>query len=60
VVEGSGPHHEMTSAGSQLEKVAMPRYEKPVRQLMPDHNLSGDVHAHVTRVRHSGDEKNCT
>jgi hypothetical protein len=23
-------------------------------------NLSGDVHANVTRVRHPGDEKNCT
>jgi hypothetical protein len=23
-------------------------------------DLSGDVHAHVTRPRHSGDEKNCT
>jgi hypothetical protein len=23
-------------------------------------NLSGDVHAHVACLRHSGDEKNCT
>jgi hypothetical protein len=48
----------MTSAGSPLEEIAMPLYEKPVCRLMPDHNLSGDVHAHVSGVRHPGDEKN--
>ncbi len=58
MVEGSGPRHEMTSAGSPLEEIAMPLYEKPVCRLMPDHNLSGDVHAHVSGVRHPGDEKN--
>jgi hypothetical protein len=36
----------------------MALYEKPVRQLMHDHNFSGDVHANVTCVRNSGDEKN--
>jgi hypothetical protein len=60
VVEGSGPRQEMTSAGSQLEEIAMPCYEKPVHQLMPNHKLSGDVHANVTGVRNRGDEKNCT